>query len=175
MHPYRQTTIDRALASNTIITSDHVVKSNTLRAVAFDYVQTYQGHNTFVQSVALQLADRGSLSIAQLCGALNVMVTEYRIAQVGKNAQPPFNREQMAQARATEQIAIDNKKPMFTVPNVPMVKPFKLATAELSKGSKISGGSGDPRQLTKRQLQAQQRKAARWAKAQAEIDELFPE
>ena len=164
MHPHHQTTIDRALASGIKITDDHVKASSTLQAVALDYVQTYKGFNSFVQDIAVKLAENGTLSAPQMRGALNVMVAEAR----------PL--------------------PVSTLPDVPMTRKHKLSTAELSKGSLIDGGSGDPRQLTKRQLKVQQRKQliknqqdatdgyrhsddrkARWAKAQADIDELFPE
>src|SRR5258706_617270 len=78
MHPHRQTTIDRAIAGNVKISDQQVQVSNTLQTVALDYVQTYKGFNSFVQSLAIQLADRGTLSIAQMRGALNVMVAEAR-------------------------------------------------------------------------------------------------
>lgn len=112
MHPHTQLTIDRALASGVKITDDHVRSSNTLQEVALDYVKEYKGFNSFVQSLAVQLADRGTLSIAQMRGALNCMVAEARTTQANaKN-----------DAWAAETIAKHANKPVFQVPDVPMVK-----------------------------------------------------
>lgn len=77
-HLHRQTVIDRCISKNHRITDQDVVSSNTLREVALDFVRSYRGTNSFVQSIAVQLADRGSLSPAQMRGALNVMVAEAR-------------------------------------------------------------------------------------------------
>lgn len=80
-HPHRQTVIDRALAQNLKISDQQVEVSNTLREVALDYVQSYKGTNSFVQDIAVKLADYGRLSVAQMRGALNVMVSEARIVR----------------------------------------------------------------------------------------------
>lgn len=80
-HPHRQTVIDRALAQGIKITDQQVEVSQTLREVALDYVQSYTGTNSFVQDIAVKLADYGRLSIAQMRGALNVMVSEARIVR----------------------------------------------------------------------------------------------
>lgn len=79
-HQHTATVIDRALANNVRIEDAHVSASNTLREVAIDFVRTYRGHNSFVQNIAVYLADRGTLSIAQMRGALNVMIAEARAA-----------------------------------------------------------------------------------------------
>ena len=77
-HPRRAEVLDRAIAKNHKITDDNVNCSAVLRAVAIDFVQTYKGKNEFVQDIAVKLVDRGTLSIGQLRGALNVAVAEER-------------------------------------------------------------------------------------------------
>lgn len=78
MHKHTQTVIDRALAQDRKIVDNDVYASNTLREVALDYVQTYQGHSAFVQDIAVKLSIYGSLTHAQMRGALNVMIREAR-------------------------------------------------------------------------------------------------
>lgn len=80
-HAKRETVIDRAIANNRKYTDDQVTQFATLREVALDYVRTYRGLNSFVQDLAVKLADRGVLSAPQMRGALNVMVAEARSAR----------------------------------------------------------------------------------------------
>ena len=79
VHPHRETTINRAIAGNVYITDAMVEASETLRAVALNFTKMYAGHNTFVQDVAVRLADRGTLSIPQMRGVLNQMIREAKI------------------------------------------------------------------------------------------------
>jgi hypothetical protein len=77
-HKHRATVIDRAIEKSIYINDDDVRNSQTLREVALDWISTYKGQNTFVQDIAVKLADRGTLSIPQMRGALNTMVREAR-------------------------------------------------------------------------------------------------
>src|SRR5678816_346805 len=76
-HNSRQMVIDRAIAKRHTITDHDVSVSQTLKDVAIDYVQTYEGTRNFVQSLATYLKNHGTLSLAQMRGALNVMISEY--------------------------------------------------------------------------------------------------
>jgi uncharacterized protein DUF6011 len=89
-HNYREETINRALAKNLTINDKMVTNSHTLRAVAIDFVQTYTGVNSFVQNIAIHLADRGFLSIPQMRGALNVMLAEAKIERAQAIDQPVY-------------------------------------------------------------------------------------
>jgi len=80
-HKERQRVIDRAIETNRKYTDDQVAQYPLLREVASDFVRSYRGTNSFVQDIAVRLVDRGTLSTAQLRGALNVMVAEARIAR----------------------------------------------------------------------------------------------
>lgn len=77
-HPYRAETIARALAQRIYITDAMVGASHTLRDVAADFIKTYRGTNSFIQDVAIRVADTGVVTIGQMRGALNVMVAEAR-------------------------------------------------------------------------------------------------
>lgn len=79
-HPYRAETIARALAQSLYINDAMVAKSHTLRDVAADFVATYTGFNTFVQNVAVRVADTGVITIPQMRGVLNVMIREAKDA-----------------------------------------------------------------------------------------------
>ena len=94
-HRHRATVIDRALAKGVKIVDADVTASQTLREVALDFVASYRGHNTFVQDIAVRLADRGTLSVPQMRGALNVMIAEARI-----------ERAELA-TRALDNVAVD--------------------------------------------------------------------
>lgn len=78
-HAERRRVINRALDSGRKYTDDQVAQYPLLRAVAIDFVRTYRGTNGFVQDIAIKLVDNGTLSTAQLRGALNVMIAEARI------------------------------------------------------------------------------------------------
>jgi len=101
-HKHRQTVIDRAISQGKTISDHDVSVSQTLKEVAIDFVRTYQGTNSFVQSIAIYLEDRGSLSLAQMRGALNVMVGEYKAEQRVRTAlvAPKFTTAEYTQAQA---------------------------------------------------------------------------
>lgn len=80
-HAQRQRVIDRALDTNRKYTDDQVAQYPLLREIALDFVRAYRGTNTYVQDIAIRLADYGTLSVPQMRGALNVMVAEARIAR----------------------------------------------------------------------------------------------
>ena len=88
-HPQRAETIARALAKNVYITDAMVAASHTLRDVAADFITSYQGFNTFVQNVAVRVADTGVMTIPQMRGALNVMIREARDAAEAETANTP--------------------------------------------------------------------------------------
>lgn len=98
IHPHRETTINRAIAGNVYITDPMVDGSETLRQVAINFVETYKGHSTFVQNLAVALVDFGRLSVPQMRGALNVMVREAKI-EAAKPAADAF-RVNLAQVPA---------------------------------------------------------------------------
>lgn len=62
------------------ITDEMVDRYPALRFVATAYVRNYKGFNGFIQDLAVALDKWGRLTIAQMRGALNVMVAEDRAA-----------------------------------------------------------------------------------------------
>jgi len=88
VHPYRAETIARAIAQNLYITEAMVARSHTLRDVAADFIATYKGLNSFVQSVAIRVADTGVITIPQMRGVLNVMIAEAKVQRelIARNA-----------------------------------------------------------------------------------------
>lgn len=74
----RQLVIDRALAANHTITDDDVSNSETLRSVAIDFIQSYTGKGYFMRSVHGELFRYGKVTIKQMRGALNAMISEYK-------------------------------------------------------------------------------------------------
>lgn len=75
-HKHQQTTIDRAIAQNLTVTDAMVRDSQTLREVARDFVAECTASNPFIKSLQTQLAAKGSLSVPQMRGALNVMIAD---------------------------------------------------------------------------------------------------
>lgn len=71
-------------------TDEMVAKYPACQAVALVYVRNYKGFNSFVQSLAVGLADYGRLTVPQMRGALNVMVVEDRKAATPKPAPQAF-------------------------------------------------------------------------------------
>lgn len=100
VHPHRETTINRAIAGNVYITDPMVEASETLRAVALNFVKMYKGHNTFVQNLAVALVDFGRLSVPQMRGALNVMVREAKIDRAAPKPAPDAFRVNLADVPA---------------------------------------------------------------------------
>lgn len=75
MHPHRNLAIDRAIARNKNFTADEVAKSNTLRAVAIDFIETYEGSAGFIHRL-LHGTPSWKLSNKQLEVALKIMIEE---------------------------------------------------------------------------------------------------
>lgn len=73
--------IDKAPVTPRPITDAMVEQYPMLAKIALRFVAEYTGTNSFVQDIAVKLADTGNLSIGQMRGALNVMIAEARIAK----------------------------------------------------------------------------------------------
>lgn len=73
--------IDKAPQSPRPISDAMVADYPMMREIALYFVAGYKGTNSFVQDIAVKLADTGNLSIPQMRGALNVMIAEARLAK----------------------------------------------------------------------------------------------
>lgn len=141
-HPYRQEVINRALANGIKVTDTHVEQSNTLREVALDFVRTYRGKNSFVQDIAVGLDQYGSLTVAQMRGALNVMIAEARSAQSEATRKLENQADYEARGNVPNKAAashVSASKP--TEPTIPPTSAFHVDLSALQ-------GSFDPRQAT---------------------------
>lgn len=78
--------IDKAPATPRPITDAMVEKYPMLTKIALRFVESYTGRNPYVQDLAVWLQDQGTLSIKQMRGALNQMITEARAAGLTKVA-----------------------------------------------------------------------------------------
>lgn len=86
----RQVVIDRAISKNHTITNHDVATSQTLRDVALDFIASYRGRGYFMRSLHNHFIQWQHVSIAQMRGALNAMISEYR-AQI--EVAEPLTRE----------------------------------------------------------------------------------
>lgn len=107
-------TLDRAVAKSVYITDAMVETSRTLRAAALHIVRNYTGFNTFVQDVAIRLADRGALSAGQMRGALNIAVSEEKTRRAKLPPTPPaVTTDQYLAAIDAARAASDTREALY--------------------------------------------------------------